>query len=434
MSDTKQNISAHYLQPTQLRVGVFVELDLPWFKHNFALSAFKIRSETQLQEVLNLRLPKYRYSPERSDLPDDNSPNNQIVVRELPAIEAVPESMLDDPVQAAEQQRIKMLAQREARINEVEKAFVKATLILKSLNKNLLLKPKETLDELGGLVGEMVTVFLESPNATLHVMGEKAGGEDVYYHSLNVSILAMMVAKDMELSAEVARELGIGAMLHDVGLVEVPDRISKKSPDEYTSAERNMRAMHVEYGIKIARKAGLSNDALTVVAQHHELADGSGYPNALKAAAMSQSARLVSLVNYYDNLCNPVDPSKALSPHDALSLMFAQRRSKFDARALAILIHSLGVYPPGTIVELSNTAVASVISVNPKRSLRPTVMVYDAKIPKERAIVINLEDEPEISITKSVRPETLPAKVLAYLNPRKRVTYFFDGDTQAGQE
>ena len=69
MSDTKQNISAHYLQPTQLRVGVFVELDLPWFKHNFALSAFKIRSETQLQEVLNLRLPKYRYSPERSVLP-----------------------------------------------------------------------------------------------------------------------------------------------------------------------------------------------------------------------------------------------------------------------------------------------------------------------------------------------------------------------------
>lgn len=426
MNDDKQPAIPLYLHPEQMRVGIFVELELPWFKHNFALSAFKIRSEAQLREVLDLRLPRYRYDPERSDASTEERPSQE-PPEAVPPTPAEP-VLSDAPILLAEQQRARFMAQREQRINEVEQAFAKATSVLKNLNRNLLSKPKETLDDMGAIVGEMVTAFLESPEVTLHVMGEKAGGEDVYYHSLNVTILAMMLAKDLGFSPKMARELGVGAMVHDIGLMRIPDRVAKKSPSEYTSAERNLRAMHVEYGVEIGRRVGLPADALAIMAQHHEFADGSGYPNALKEDAMTPAARLVSLVNYYDNLCNPVDISKAMSPHDALSLMFAQRRSKFEARALALLIRSLGVYPPGTIVQLSNQEVAAVISINPKRSLRPCVVVYDPKVPKERAIVLDLEQEPTISITKSIRSAALPPKVAAYLNPRKRVTYFFDGD------
>lgn len=414
----------HYLPPEQLRVGMFVQLELPWFKHNFALSAFKIRSAEQLREVLDLRLPRYRYDPARSDALPDEQPDGEIAAP-IPA--AIPEPVFStDPVLLARQQRARFMAQRAQRINEVEKAFVKAISVLKNLNRNLLSKPKETLADMGTLVGEMVSAFLESPEVTLHVMGDKAGGEDVYYHALNVTILAMMLARDLGFTTDMARELGIGAMVHDIGLTEIPDRVVKKNPNDYTSAERKLRAMHVEYGIQIGRRIELSADALAVLAQHHELADGSGYPNALKEAAMTPAARVVSLVNYYDNLCNPIDIATAMTPHDALSLMFVQRRSKFEARALALLIRSLGVYPPGSIVQLSNDTVAAVISINPKKPLRPCVVLYDAKVAKEEALVLDLEQDPSISIVKSIRPAALPPKVAAYLNPRKRVTYFFD--------
>jgi len=461
MNDDDNPASAWYLQPEQLRIGIFVELEMSWFEHNFALSSFKICSKEQLREVRALCLPRYRYDPERSDAPavelSNQEPANAIPPTpdehevsdtsklpdpsDVPAVEqpcqAPAETMLPTPAdldvndtQALldEQQRVKFLVQRAQRIKEVEKAFVKAIGVLNNLNHNLISRPKETLDDMGALVGEMVTTFLESPAVTLHVMGEKAGGEDVYYHSLNVTILAMMLAKDLGFSSEMARELGIGAMVHDIGLMKIPDRVLMKFPSEYTSAERHLRAMHVEYGVEIGRSTGFSADVLAVMAQHHELADGSGYPNSLKEAAMTPAARVVSLVNYYDNLCNPVDISKAMTPHEALSFMFAQRRSKFEARALTLLIHSLGVYPPGSIVQLSNEAVAAVISINPKRSMRPCVVVYDDKVPKDKAIILNLENEPEISITKAIRPAALPPKVAAYLNPRKRVTYFFDGD------
>lgn len=164
-----------------------------------------------------------------------------------------------------------------------------------------------------------------------------------------------------------------------------------------------------------------------MIDQHHELADGSGFPKGLKSERMTEAARLVSLVNHYDNLCNPVDIKKAMTPHQALSFMFAQRRSKFDAKALQLMIRSLGVYPPGSIVQLSTDALAMVTSVNPKKPLRPWVMVYDEAVPKDQAIMLDLEKESEINITKSISPALLPPKVAAYLNPRKRVTYFFDG-------
>ena len=127
------------------------------------------------------------------------------------------------------------------------------------------------------------------------------------------------------------------------------------------------------------------------------------------------------------------DLAKAMTPHEALSLMFAQRRAKFDTRALQVMIRCLGVYPPGTVVKLSNDAIALVSSVNPAKPLRPWVTVYDASIPKDEAIMLDLEEEPDINIAKALRPIQLPAEVYEYLSPRKRVTYYFDADSRKGR-
>ena len=415
------NVATHYLRPDQLQIGVFVQLDIPWFKHDFALSAFKIRNEEQLQELRALKLPRYRYDPARSDIIE--APAQAQAASEVSIEQPKANELATQP----ELQHASFYQEREQRIREVEKAFVKATSVMKSLNRNLLANPKETLEQMGALVDEMVAMFLESPDITLHAMSEKNAGEDIYYHSLNVTVLSMMLAKGLGFTPEMAKDLGTGAMLHDIGLMKVPDRIAKKSPEECTTPERNLRAMHVEYGIEIGRQIGLSEGTLAIIAQHHEMANGSGFPKGLKSESMTPAACVVSLINHYDNLCNPPDILQAMTPHDALSLMFAKRRSRFDAQALSLLIRSLGVYPPGTIVQLSNNAIAAVVSVNPEHSLRPCVMLYDPKIPKEKAIALDLEQEQGISITKSLQPGSLPPKIAAYLSTLKRTAYFFDG-------
>ena len=130
----------------------------------------------------------------------------------------------------------------------------------------------------------------------------------------------------------------------------------------------------------------------------HECNDGSGYPLGLKGSEMSTAAQVVALVNFTDNLCNPADMGRAMKPHDELSYLFAPCRSKFDAQALQLLIRSLGVHPPGSILLLSNQALAVVTSVNPKKPLRPWVLVYDENVPKDQALTLNLEQEPQLSV------------------------------------
>ena len=328
---------------------------------------------------------------------------------------------------------MRVLDEHRRRIEQVDKAFLKASGILRNLNRNLMNKSGETLQEMTVLVDQMVTAFLEHPEVTLHVMGEKFSGVESYSHSLNVSVLCMMLSKGLGLTPEQARVLGLGALLHDIGLAEVPDRVLKKRPDEYTKPERDLRAMHCEFGLRIGKQLGLSPEVLAIIFQHHEMADGTGYPVGAKLDKIAFPARIVALVNFYDNLCNPADLAQALTPHEALSFMFGQRRAKFDAVILQQMIRCLGVYPPGSIVALSNEAIGLVVSVNPTKPLRPWVMVYDAKVPKEEAILLNLDQETDIIIAKALRPGLLPPAVYAYLSPRQRVTYYFDSSAQAGQ-
>lgn len=418
-----------FVTPEQLCIGLYVHVDLPWFSHPFSLNSFKIRSADQISTLRGLSVAQFRVDPSRSDSVPTKVERR---IHAPAAAEPAPEPV--DPAQAERLERSRKLQIRKEKQAQIEKAFLKAGSIMRNVSRSLLSKPQECLGEVGSLVDQMVMAFLDEPEITLHVMGEKAGGEEVYFHGLNIAVLAMMLAKDLGLAAEETRLLGLGAMFHDIGLMEVPDKVLKKNPEELNHAERELRKMHTEYGVRIAQKVGLPEAVQAIIAQHHELADGSGYPKGLKGDAIHPLARIVSLVNHYDNLCNPGDLSRALTPHEALSMMFSQRRAKFEPRSLQLMIRSLGVYPPGSIVKLSNDAIALVQSVNPAKPLRPWVLLYDAKVPNEEALSIDLEQEPDLNIIKAIRPIQLPAAVYNYLSPRKRVTYYFDAGSGGGDK
>lgn len=418
----------HYAVPDRLYVGLYVYIDLPWFRHPFTLNSFKISSEEQIRELRALRVPRFRYDPERSESVPDSALPPPPEEPAAPVAASVSASNGDPaPARAAIDPRVEQLREHRQAVDRTEKSFVKAVGVIHRLNKNLLSHPRETLQEMGGLVDQMVTVFLERPEVTLQVMGENCGGEEAYHHSLNVSILCMMLVKGLKLGSEQAGILGTGALLHDIGLTEIPERILKRGSNEQTEPERELRARHVEFGVRIGKRLELAPEVLSIIEQHHELADGRGYPRGLRLEQIAPLARVVALANFYDNLCNPVDFARAMTPHAALSFIFARRRDQFDAQVLQLMIRALGVYPPGSIVKLSNEAIAMVVSVNPHKSLRPWVLLYDGAVPKEEAAMLNLEREVDLTISKSIRPALLPAPVYAYLSPRKRITYFFDG-------
>ncbi len=413
----------HYLTMDQLQVGLYVQLDLKWFEHPFAFSQFKIKSADQIKTLRSLGLKQIRYSPELSE---GTPPVRQTAPSGSPAPAPAPGAAPEvSPVMLAKRAMMEQMKLRRQAAERIEKAFVNTAHTLRDIEKNIYSRPVETVQQASKLITDITDSILSAPELAIHVMGDKMGGEELYFHSLNVTMLSMMMARDLKLPVEVVSALGMGALLHDVGRKEVPDKILRKT-EPLTQAERNFYEMHCHYGVEIGKKLHLPAPVLAVIREHHELFDGTGYPAKLKGEAISLLSRIVVIANYYDELCNPPLIADALTPHEALSLMFAKLRGKFDAKLLQIFIRCLGVYPPGTIVQLSNGVLGMVATVNTARPMKPTLVVYDADVPKEEAIMLDMEQEAEVNISKAIRPAQVPREVYSYLSPRKRVSYYFD--------
>ena len=169
------NPNTHYVSVEKLQIGLYIHIDLPWFQHPFTLNSFRISSEDQIRTLKSLGKQRFRYDPERSDVAPD-SPAEAPTPTE--SLETAHEAILEEvaPELAAKQERIRILNEHRRRIEQVDKAFLKASGILRNLNRNLMNKSGETLQEMTVLVDQMVTAFLEHPEVTLHVMGEKFSG------------------------------------------------------------------------------------------------------------------------------------------------------------------------------------------------------------------------------------------------------------------
>ncbi len=413
-----------YITMDQLRVGLYVQLDLRWMDHPFGFNSFKIKNQEQIDVLRRLGLERIRYDPDRSmakPLPPASAP----AARPPVALSH------DDPLIRAKRARVEYLTQYRQSVARAEQALLKAAQRYRKIYAMLASRPAEARAQAESLVDDLAATFLAEPDATVHAMGGKAAGDDIYHHGLNVTLLSMIMAKGLGMPERDGGTLGLGALFHDVGLTEVPSRVLRKT-EPLAAAEYKLRQMHCEYGVEIGRRIGLPEPVLDIIAQHHETMDGSGYPNGLRGEAINPLARLVQVANRYDSLCNPTEPAKAMSPHEALSFMFAQQSAKHDPAMLRMLIRCLGVYPPGTVAHLSNGAVALVTSVNPARPLKPTLVVYEPEVAKEEAIVLDMEQETDVHIISAIHPGQLPRAVCDYLCMRRHVSYYFgDGAENA---
>ena len=219
-------------------------------------------------------------------------------------------------------------------------------------------------------------------------------------------------------------QLGIGCLFHDIGKTEIPDRVLRV--ENPTRAETNLLQQHAGYGAKIGVKMGLSTQAMDIILQHHERVDGTGYPNALIGTEISPLAKVAAIVNAYDNHCNRINPAQSLTPYEALSHMYANERRWFDAGYLSLFVRCMGVYPPGTLVRLSDETLGLVIASNFGMPLRPKVLIFDPAVPKDEATILDLQQLPDLSVRDSLRPTEIGLEVYEYLSPRTRMTYFFD--------
>lgn len=404
------DIQARFIDVDELRVGLYIYLDLGWMGHPFALNNFKIDSESQIETIRGLGLKRLRWSPELSDPPASADP---VVRLETPAAPPTP----------AEQQR-RLLLDQQASLARCEREFADATRAFRDILKLASAQPELAHERARAMADGLVRGLLDQGESCIRLLSEQAG-EQTSLHAINVSVIALLLGQRLGLDAAALDQLALGALLHDIGKVALPERLRWRDA-VVSAAERKLFQRHVEHGVELAARMGLDAEIGAIIGQHHEYVDGSGFPGRLRGEQLTYLSRIVTLVNHYDMLCNPSNPVAAITPHQALSLMFAQSRDKFDADILAVFIRMMGVYPPGSVVVLSDGRHALVVSVNAARPLKPRVIVHDPRVPRDEALLVDLEHEEKLGIRQSLKPLQLPRAVFDYLLPRQRICYFFE--------
>lgn len=397
---------------SDLRVGMFVHLDLGWMKHPFALSSFRIVSPDQIDTIRQLGLQQVRWEPGKSELPTDAADG------------AVATPRLVGPQAEAAQARREALAAQRATALQLERQCAEAGQALRDVGRQARTAPTQAREDTEALSRKLVDQLLVDGEVCIRLMNTQTG-DRAAAHGLNVAVIALLMGRAVGLDESDLMDLGVGSMLHDVGKLELPDRV-RHLDESFSSAEANAYRDHVAQGVALGRRMGLSTGALAVLAQHHEHADGTGFPLRLNADRTTLAARIVAIVNRYDNLCNPAVLARALTPHEAVSLLFAQSRNRFDSTLLNSFIRMMGVYPAGSLVQLTDDRFAMVTAVNSSRPLKPRVLVYDPKVPADEALFLELEREQHLGIRRSLAAGKLPPAALAYLAPRPRVAYFFE--------
>lgn len=410
-----------------LRVGMYIHLDGGWLSHPFPLSAFRISSVDEIATIRGLGLERVRWEPQKSELHD--TPSALLPAAEARAA-ASPASVSAEE-RAAALQRDWLAAQRSA-AQRCEQQYGEASKVLREVGETLQAQPLEAGRMTTALTQAMLDKMLAADEVGIRLVGG-SGADRSAAHGLNVAVIALLIARTLGLGAEEMLDVGVGALLHDIGKLDLPTRL-RHAEDGFTAAEMNGYRDHVAKGVLQAQRMGLGPGALAVIAQHHENADGSGFPLRLPADRLSLGARIVAIVNRYDNLCNPASRTISLTPHEAVATLFAQGRSRFDPPVLNAFIRMMGVYPAGSLVQLTDDRYAMVVGVNSTRPLKPRVLVHGQPGARTgpRAPVstvtqlVDLESQPDLGIRRSLAAAKLPPAVLSALDPRPRVAYYFE--------
>jgi len=195
-------------------------------------------------------------------------------------------------------------------------------------------------------------------------------------HSLNVSILMSIFAKHMKLDEPLIRDLALGAFLHDIGKIKVPDEVLHK-PGKLIDEEFVLMKEHVNHGVEVLKETpDLPDVTKEVVAQHHERIDGNGYPNGLSNDEVSLYGRMIAIVDSYDAMTAERVYKSGMHPIKAFKILTSNSPTSYDAGLVEKFIGCLGVYPVGTLVKLKSGKLGLISKLNFNQPLKPFVKVF----------------------------------------------------------
>lgn len=359
-----------------VRLGMYIQkFEGNWIDHPFWKAHFLLQHPRDLQKIQESavtavwidvtkgldRLPQPPADEQLAASPTTLQP--PAVPLDSPAAMPVFASAERKPAVSCQQELAQALAVSDHAKQEVMRLF-----------QDVRLGKAIELNEVSDVVEQISASVLRHPTALISLTRLRTADEYTYIHSVSVCALMTAVARQMELPAGQVFLAGKAGLMHDVGKMLVPPEILNK-PGKLSDEEFAVMKRHPEHGIALLQSWGARAEVIDVCLHHHEKFDGSGYPDRQAGAGISLLSRIAAVCDVYDAISSTRPYKQAWSPAESIHRM-AEWTGHFDPRVFQAFVKTIGIYPIGSLVRLSNEQLAVVVDQHPQSLLTPKVRVF----------------------------------------------------------
>jgi putative nucleotidyltransferase with HDIG domain len=395
----------------QLKPGMQIDnLNAGWLSHPFLSKKIKISDEKTIKKIVDSGISEVYIDTEKgldvADAPTVKEENREI--------EEEIKSTAETPVEE-DDMLPKVPIEEELRKARVIQKQAKQT--IQNIMDDIRFGKQVEIEKIESVVENMVESIFRNQDALISLGKIRQKDEYTYFHSMSVGALMISFARQMGFDRRSVQEVGIGAMLHDIGKMKVPEEILNKTGkltgDEFTTIKK-----HAVYSREILEESdGISETSIAVAAQHHERMDGSGYPAKLQGDEISIFGQMTAIVDVYDAMTADRCYQKKFVPSDVLKNLYEWSKHHFNRDLVQRFIRCVGIYPIGTLVRLASGMLGVIIHHSEKSLLEPVVRVV-FNPDRETLIMpydIDLSNNGGDSITGYESPEKWDINPIAYL-------------------
>ena len=356
----------------QLRPDMYVsDLNCDWIPHHNYQKEGRIPDQATINELVRRGIKEVYIDPARGLDVADAIPENEVARNNQKALDHAADILLPDSdhsVTAQEEMR------KAGKIHNEAKNLV--TNVLQDVKTGKAID----VEAFDVLADGMVDSVLRNHNALACLGRIRQKDNYLLEHSVNLAVLMGIFARDMKLDRDTMHQAVVGAMLHDIGKVLIPDKVLHK-PGKLTDDEFAVMRQHVVFSKELLQKTpGIKDLTVKVAAQHHERIDGSGYPMGLKGCDICREGKMVAIADVYDAITADRVYHKGLPPTAALKKLLEWSGTHLEEKLVHRFIRSMGIYPVGSLVKLKSERLAIIQEAGEKDQRQPIVkVIYHAK-------------------------------------------------------
>jgi len=344
-----------------LEIGMYVsELDRPWIETPFLFQGFRVTNQDELDKLTEI-CEFVLVDVEKSKVPINKGRLITTEPREQLAV--------------VKRQTKPYTKTFEEEYDHAKKTYVESQKYVNTLFKDIRLGKNIAMTEVTNTITPLVDSIFRNPDTLTLLSNIKEANEDLETHSINCCILSLTFARHLGFDKAKTIELGITALLHDIGETQIPNDILNRRGNLSAEEQKILQSHTIIGASMLSEVKGIPHSAISVAQHHHERANETGYPDKLSLDNIGLFTKIISVIDVYDTLTTGTGSQPPLSCSDALKHMYDWRNDLFDPAVVEQFIQCLGIYPIGSTVELNTGDMGVVISIPEKSRLSPSVML-----------------------------------------------------------